>query len=67
MKRHTDFNDLATQCWLGKEAIDRQARALVSDVIRQDGTRIEQHGQHMQSGDGAVIPQPGRHCVAKIS
>lgn len=67
MKRHTDFNDLATRSRLGKEAIDRQARAFVSDVIRQHGARIARHGQHVQSGDGAVIPQLGHHCVAKIS
>lgn len=35
MKRHTDFNDLATRSVLGRDAIDRQVRPFVSAVIRQ--------------------------------
>ena len=35
MKRHTDFNDLAARSVLGRDAIDRQARAFVAAVIRQ--------------------------------
>ena len=35
MKRHTDFNDLATRSILGRDSIDRQVRPFVSAVIRQ--------------------------------
>jgi hypothetical protein len=35
MKRHTDFNDLATRSVLGRDAFDRQARTCVSVVIRK--------------------------------
>lgn len=35
MKRHTDFNDLATRSVLGRDAIDRQVRPFVRAVVRQ--------------------------------
>jgi putative DNA primase/helicase len=42
MKRHTDFNDLATRSVLGRDAIDRQVRPFVSAVIRQHQACAEQ-------------------------
>jgi antirestriction protein ArdC/phage/plasmid primase-like uncharacterized protein len=48
MKRHTDFNDLATRSVLGRDAIDRQARAFVSAVLRQHQacTALQQRQTH---------------------
>jgi antirestriction protein ArdC/phage/plasmid primase-like uncharacterized protein len=66
MKRHTDFNDLATRSRLGKEAIERQARAFVADVMRQHAARVAQPGQPVLSDDRAVLPQPRRYFIAKI-
>jgi putative DNA primase/helicase len=45
MKRHTDFNDLATRSVLGRAAIDRQVRPFVSAVVRQHRVC----GEHRQS------------------
>jgi phage/plasmid primase-like uncharacterized protein len=52
MKRHTDFNDLATASVLGKEAIDRQVRAFVTKVLNQHGVGMKQPlqpSQHVRS------------------
>jgi putative DNA primase/helicase len=49
MKRHTDFNDLATRSVLGRDAIDRQVRPFVSTVIRQHQACAE-HQQRQAHG-----------------
>jgi phage/plasmid primase-like uncharacterized protein len=52
MKRHTDFNDLATASVLGKEAIERQVRAFVTKVLNQHGVGMKQplhQPQHVRS------------------
>ena len=67
MKRHTDFNDLATRSRLGKGAIDRQARAFVSDVIHQHSVRAEQHQRHGHSDALVLVQQPRQRGVAKVS
>lgn len=35
MKRHTDFNDHATQRVLGKDGVERQVRAVVNQVLEE--------------------------------
>jgi len=67
MKRHTDFNDLATRSRLGKDAIDRQARAFVSDVIHQHAVRAEQHQRHGHSDELVLVQQPRQRGMAKVS
>ncbi len=49
MKRHTDFNDLATRSVLGPDAIDRQVRPFVSAVVRQHQACAE-HQQRQAHG-----------------
>jgi hypothetical protein len=52
MKRHTDFNDLATTSVLGKEAIGRQVRAFVRRVLHQHAVGMKhslQQSQHVRS------------------
>jgi len=66
MKRHTDFNDLATRSRLGKAAIDRQARAFVSDVLHQHAVRAEQHQRHGHSDEMVLVQQPRQQGMAKI-
>ena len=56
MKRHTDFNDLDTKSELGREGVERQARAAVGKAIedqerkreRQQEQRQEQHQEQKQ-------------------
>jgi putative DNA primase/helicase len=67
MKRHTDFNDLATRSRLGKAAIDRQARAFVSDVIHQHAVRAEQHQRHEHSDERVLVQRPRQRGMAKLS
>jgi putative DNA primase/helicase len=50
MKRHTDFNDLATRSVLGRDAIDRQVRPFVSAVIRQHQAYAYTHQQRQAHG-----------------
>jgi hypothetical protein len=53
MKRHTDFNDLATTSVLGKEAINRQVRAFVTKVLDQHEVGMKhplQQSQYVRSG-----------------
>lgn len=50
-KDFTDFNDLANRSVLGREGIERQARAMVDRVIRQHQTRVieqRQRQEHVQ-------------------
>lgn len=65
MKRSTDFNDLATQSVPGKNALERQVRGFVSQVIRQSVARVEQAPQHQQSADWRFAQQAQRRCSAK--
>jgi putative DNA primase/helicase len=67
MKRHTDFNDLATRSRLGKAAIARQARAFVSFVIHQHAVRAEQHQRHEHSDERVLVQQPRQRGMAKLS
>jgi putative DNA primase/helicase len=66
MKRHTDFNDLATRSVLGKDAIDRQVRGFVDEVMRQHGAQVGQGQRHGQREDGASVQQPRQRRVAKM-
>jgi phage/plasmid primase-like uncharacterized protein len=68
MKRHTDFNDLATRSRLGKEAIRRQVHAFVSDVIHHHGVRVDQHQRHGHSDDPALtlVKLSRQRSMAKI-
>ena len=67
MKRHTDFNDLATRSRLGKDAIDRQARAFVSDVMYQHSVRAEQHQRHGHSDKLVLVQQPRQRGMANLN
>lgn len=42
MKAHTDFNDLATRSELGREGVERQAKAAVSQALQAQEQRQEQ-------------------------
>jgi antirestriction protein ArdC/phage/plasmid primase-like uncharacterized protein len=66
MRRHTDFNDLATRSVLGKDAIGRQVQAFVSEAIHQHQGRVAQHPRHGQSKERALVRQPPEPGVAKI-
>ena len=67
MKPHTDFNDLATRSRLGKDAIDHQARAFVSEVIAQHAVRAEQHPRHGHRDELGLVQQPRQRGMAKLS
>jgi len=68
MKRHTDFNDLATRSRLGNDAIGRQVRAFVSKVIHQHGVRAEQHQRYCYRDDPELdlLQQPRQQRMAKL-
>ena len=67
MKRHTDFNDLATRSRLGKDATDRQAHVFVSDVIHLHAVRAEQHQRHGHRDELVLVQQPRQRGMAKLS
>jgi len=48
MKKHTDFNDLATKSSLGREGVERQVRATVGKAVQEaerkrEQKQVEQH------------------------
>ena len=60
MKRHTDFNDLATKSELGKEGIERQVNSIVNAVIekhevQQQAERQQERHQQQQNRRAAKI------------
>ena len=59
-----DFNDLPTRSRLGKAAIDRRARAFVSDVIHQHSVRAKQHQRYAHSNELGLVQQPRRSSVS---
>ncbi|MBI3407650.1 MAG: DUF1738 domain-containing protein [Planctomycetes bacterium] len=66
MKRHTDFNDLATKSELGHEGIHRQVNSIVDAVIEKHQAQIEQQERH-QARDRVQEPQQERpRRAAKI-
>lgn len=42
MKKHTDFNDLATRSVLGREGLDRQVKSEVELLLQKHQTRLDQ-------------------------
>jgi phage/plasmid primase-like uncharacterized protein len=65
MKRHTDFNDLATGSVLGREAIGRQTCAFVSKVLSQHQIAVEQGERLSQSADRTLTQHLRHQCAAK--
>lgn len=65
MKRHTDFNDLATKSVLGRGAIGRQTCAFVSEMLGQHQARVEQHGPLSQNPDRNLAQQLRHQYAAK--
>jgi len=59
MKRHTDFNDLATRSVLGRDAIDRQVRPFVSAVIRQHQACAEHRQRQAHGGERLRMQHAG--------
>lgn len=68
MKQHTDFNDLATRSRSGKDAIGRQVRAFVNDVIHQHRVRAQPHQRYGHRDDPALtlVQQARQRCMAKL-
>ncbi|TOK33231.1 DNA primase, partial [Vibrio parahaemolyticus] len=48
MKKHTDFNDLATKSSLGREGVERQVRATVGKAVQEAQRKREQKQAEQQ-------------------
>ncbi|MFT2112504.1 zincin-like metallopeptidase domain-containing protein [Marinomonas sp. 2405UD68-3] len=48
MKKHTDFNDLATKSSLGREGVERQVRATVGKAVQEAERKREQKQTEQQ-------------------
>ncbi|HBH7885288.1 TPA: DUF1738 domain-containing protein [Vibrio parahaemolyticus] len=48
MKKHTDFNDLATKSSLGREGVERQVRATVGKAVQEAERKREQKQAEQQ-------------------
>ena len=48
MKRHTDFDNLGTKSELGREGVERQARAAVGKAIEGHERKCERHQEQRQ-------------------
>lgn len=48
MKKHTDFNDLATKSSLGREGVERQVRATVGKAVQEAARKREQKQAEQQ-------------------
>jgi antirestriction protein ArdC/phage/plasmid primase-like uncharacterized protein len=67
MKRHTDFNDLATKSELGHEGIHRQVNSIVDSVIGKHQAQIEQQQERHQAQEYVQEQQQERpRRAAKI-
>ena len=67
MKRHTDFNDLATKSELGHEGIHRQVNSIVDAVIEKHQAQIEQQQERHQAQERVQEQQQERpRRAAKI-
>ncbi|MBC7703416.1 MAG: toprim domain-containing protein, partial [Rhodoferax sp.] len=66
MKRHTDFNDLATKSELGQDAIHRQVNSIVDAVIEKHQAKIEQQERRQVQESVREQQQERPRRVAKI-
>ena len=48
MKKHADFNDLATKSSLGREGVERQLRATVGKAVQEAERKREQKQAEQQ-------------------
>ncbi|MGV7209327.1 zincin-like metallopeptidase domain-containing protein [Oxalobacteraceae bacterium A2-2] len=69
MKRHTDFNDLATHSVLGMEAVERQLQRVVAAVITAQELMLTQKTErhlHVELPQGAKMPSHLRRGHATV-
>jgi putative DNA primase/helicase len=63
MKRHTDFNDLATHSVLGMEAVERQVRPVVAAAVAAQAAALslqQERQRHIDLPDGLELTAPSR-------